>query len=104
MSFPGLMRSFGGPFLRVLPLLVVLLTAGQRAGAQVRERPVAFDSSGRVTAVTKGSYDHHQADNPQHLSVWLLLRYLIYSYVIFFLVFMKIDKLLLILFSMIFVT
>ena len=26
--------------------------AGQRAGAQVRERPVAFDSAGRVTSVT----------------------------------------------------
>ena len=39
-------------FLRVLLLLVGLLTAGQRAGAQARERPVAFDSAGRVTVVT----------------------------------------------------
>ena len=46
------MRYFGGPFLRALPLLLGLLTAGQGAGAQVRERPIAFDSSGRVTAVT----------------------------------------------------
>ncbi|CAN5917218.1 hypothetical protein BH11GEM1_BH11GEM1_06900 [soil metagenome] len=35
-----------------LALVIALLSAGQRADAQVRERPVAFDSAGRVTAVT----------------------------------------------------
>lgn len=46
------MRYDSRSFLRVLLLLVGLLTAGQRAGAQARERPVAFDSAGRVTVVT----------------------------------------------------
>jgi hypothetical protein len=35
-----------------LVLVIALSSAGQRAGAQVRERPVAFDSAGRVMAVT----------------------------------------------------
>lgn len=35
-----------------LALLIGLISTGQRAEAQVRERPVAFDSAGRVTAVT----------------------------------------------------
>ena len=52
MYVPRLMRYPGSTFLRVLPLLVGLLIAGQRVGAQARERPVAFDSAGRVTAVT----------------------------------------------------
>ncbi|MBC7670793.1 MAG: hypothetical protein H7247_00105, partial [Polaromonas sp.] len=35
-----------------LAFLITLFAVGQRAGAQARERPVAFDSAGRVTAVT----------------------------------------------------
>ena len=35
-----------------LTFLGVLATSGRRAEAQARERPVAFDSAGRVTAVT----------------------------------------------------
>ncbi len=35
-----------------LTLLVALFAPGRRADAQTRERPVAFDSAGRVTAVT----------------------------------------------------
>ena len=46
------MRYLSSSFLRILLLLVGLLTAAQRADAQARERPVAFDSAGRVTAVT----------------------------------------------------
>ena len=35
-----------------LACLIALFAVGQRAGAQTRERPVAFDSAGRVTVVT----------------------------------------------------
>ena len=41
-------RAFG----RALLVLLLLPLAGLRAGAQIRERPVAFDSAGRVTVIT----------------------------------------------------
>ncbi len=37
---------------RLVVLFGLLLAGGRRAGAQVRERPVAFDGAGRITVIT----------------------------------------------------